>query len=487
MAINYFYNSGVYQDNWSIGPTGVNFTLVKQSTYLEINGSGSDPSYASYVSTPINLSGQNTLTVKWRYNSTPAEGTFAAFGIHPDPTGVWENYDVLGQAEFNSVPLNNATTINVSGYNGDYYLFAGIHTDGFYGNTNLKIDQVYSSGIPISTGVTPNSGSLSYTLANLSINSSGRSTNLASLSGNLSNLPTMMETSVQTSGGVNVTLGGLSINTYSVLGVDNFGFTTWDINLDSLTLSAESVNSVSISGYSQLNNLNVISFAATTTNIGSTNITNSPFSLNINSSGGSYPANSAFGNNTLGGATLIGAIIVEPPVEPPTGGTGTSRYSIEKNKWWGKTNICLKKEYSASTLKLAHDCAVIIGPESLQVSSYPEPKVYTVCDCTINVPIYLNRPSSQNTQLIMSTSQQSNDIVVSGETIVPARSGIDYIHATGLVIIPSGSLYANMSINIATSGAPVNKYFNLVCSNVKSRNACNFGAKMNILILQSGV
>lgn len=452
----YIYNSGDEEDRWSEGPRGNfyttgtpdSFTLTKAATQLKIDGSGVFDSHASFISGPYRMDYYDSISINWSYGAdTNGAGSTAIFGIDPSGNARFDEYNSSVSYTLGTVG-SSVDTIDVSSLSGEYYIYITIETNGKTDFEYVYANQVYFSGdVPV--------GSSSYTNNDC----------LCMCAGNLGPM----------TGSGNITLGQCIASGLSGSPETNYGFlgeSTYTLESISYELTAQA--SINGSGNSTLGALSITSFGGSSNNYGAVSFTLD--SISINGSGGNFSTQYGLLTNSLNplGVTASGS------------SSGISRYSVEWKRFTGKSCITLDKEYSGSTTTPSGDCFSMLKPDELRLKNGYGPLFYNECGCSINIPIYLNRITYQDVQLSVATYQPTINIDYSGVVVVPALSGIDYIHHTGLYTIPSGSDYCNFPVTLIDNSSVINNYFNVDIAYAKTRNICNNNTYTINIVLGSG-
>lgn len=450
----YIYNSGDGGDRWDEGPggeifgTGTEhyFTLTKAATQLKIDGSGVGDVYTSFVSGPYNMNYYDSVSINWSYGaSNDGLGSTAIFALDPSGDTPYNDYQVKVEHILGS-PSTTGDTVDVTSLSGEYYIYIVLETNGKPSSTYAYTDQVYFSGdVPLASSTT-NLGDC-VCMGNIGLD--------------------------EFTGSGNMTLGPCSAS--SVAGVGNYGFLDEALSytLEGLSYELTGYTSINGSGAGTLGGLNIAAYGGPSSNYGATSTSLS--TLGINSSGGNFSTAYAFMNATFDsiGTTSSGTT------------SGISKYSVEWKRFSGRSCITLDKEYSASTTDPTGDCFSMLKPLALSLKSDYGPLTYVECGCSINIPIYLNRSAHEDVELSLTTSQPSANIDYSG-VVVPALSGIDYVHNSGLYTIPSGSDYVNFPVTLIDNSSVVSNYFNVNVLYAKTRNICQNSAYTINIILGTG-
>lgn len=443
----YIYKSGYNEALWSTGPTDADFTLTKNTASLDIDGSGALTAQGSFVSGPFNVDLYDSISTIWSYGAdTNGNFSYATFGIARSGDKRYDQYDYSVQ---HALGTNGTSTdtIDLTSLSGEYYVYLSVYTNGKPGHVYSEAAEVYFSGnIPYGSGNSTFDDMLCG--GNITLDSAYGSGNM-----------TLGPCSVESIGGTNANFAYLN-STY----LDN---TTYDIE-GSLTILG------SVSG--QLSGINTNLQGTNINNAGGLTNLNSPFSLSISSSGANYSTLASFLNATLSDMSVLSSGTT----------SGVSRYSVEWKKFSGRACITLDKEYVASTTTPTGDCFSMLKPLALSLKNDYGPLYYNECSCSINVPIYLNRPAHQDIQLSIATSQPSINIDYSGNAVIPAVTATDYVHHTGLYTIPSGSSYVNFPVTLIDNDSPALNYFNVNVLYAKTRNICQDSTYTINIILGTG-
>lgn len=451
----YIYNSGDGNDRWSNGPYGTiptgnpdGFTLVKGTGQLKIDGSGFFDSHASFISGPYRMEYYDSISINWEYGSDAnGAGSTAIFGIDPSGNTRFDNYDASVNYALGTIG-SSTDTIDVSSLSGEYYVYIAVETNGKPTHEYAYTNQVYFSGnVPIGSTSCTNGDCICMCGGNLGpIFGSGNTT---------------LESCVASG------LAGNVENNYGLLGEPTY-------TLESMSYEFLGQTSINGSGSNTLGSLSVTSYGGPATNYGAAS--SALGAINVNSSGGNFATK--YGSLTSGLRSL----------EMTSSGvsSGVSRYSVEWKRFTGKSCITLDKEYSASTTDPSGDCFSMLKPMALGLQNGYGPLYYGECDCSINVPIYLNRATAnEDVTLLVETSQPTTNINYSG-VVVPALSGVDYVHHSGLYTIPSGSNYCNFPVTLIDNNSAVNNYFNVRVLRATTRNICQSSPYTINIVLGSG-
>lgn len=452
----YIYNSGEKENLWSNGPAGQiggtgtthHYTLTKASAQLKIDGSGFDDEYASFVSGPYRMEHYESVSINWSYGADAnGVGSTAIFALDPSGDTKYDNYAISVDHILGS-PGAGIDTVDVSSLSGEYYVYIVLETDGKPNSTYAYIDQVYFSGnIPNASSTIPLGecvclSEIETTGFTGTLNSTFDSCGLLSFAGN-------------------------QTNNYGQLGEQNYH------TLNDVLTEILAYTSINGSGNNSLSNLTINSYGGPSSNYGGLSSTLS--SSNLIGSGGNFETRYAFLSSVLRGSTVDSSGTTD----------GVSVYSVEWKRFTGRSCIILDKEYSASTTNPSGDCFSMLKPLSLGLKNGYGPLYYSECDCSINVPIYLNRDAHEDVILAVSTAQPTTNIDYSG-VVVPAVVATDYVHHTGLYTIPSGSNYVNFPVTLINNSSTDLNYFNVNVLYAKTRNICQGGTYTINIVLGSG-
>ena len=114
------------------------------------------------------------------------------------------------------------------------------------------------------------------------------------------------------------------------------------------------------------------------------------------------------------------------------------------------------------------------------------------CDCTISIPIQINRVWSTDVDLtVQATVSPTATYNPSGETIRAAISGIDYHSVSGVVTITAGNLYENFDITLISNTEDGTKsFFNIYVTDIEYGTICAedlTNASIKVVIQPTGV
>lgn len=164
-----------------------------------------------------------------------------------------------------------------------------------------------------------------------------------------------------------------------------------------------------------------------------------------------------------------------------SGISGRFKYTSEQQRFIGRACNVVKLESNIN--KLTTSCFSML--KSNPVTIYPTNKNHTVCkcDCTINIPIYLNRAHTEDVELVFRTNQGVGSITYDGDVYIPAVTGQDFYSASGVVTIGSGEMYGNFPVDIINNtGNPDNTYFNISLLRNPTDNVCISSYNFNVFV-----
>lgn len=455
LATIHIYESGRGEERWGEGPrgnffvTGIpdSFTLTKAPTQLKIDGTGVYYEYASFVSGPYRMEYYDSVSIDWSYGaSSDGFSSSAIFAVDQNGNTPFSGYDASISWPLGS-PGASVDTLDVSALSGEHYIYIAVTTNGKPASEYAHVNRVYFYGnIPAASSEHTGNDCVCYCGGNLGpITGSGNMTLGSCVASGLS---------------------GNQEDNYGILGEPTY-------TLESMAYDLTGQTTIKGSGNNTLNNLRITAYGGPSTNYAAGS--NSLSAINIVATGGDFSTRYGFLTSSFNsvGTTSSGV------------SSGVSRYSVEWKRFTGRSCITLDKEYSASTTDPSGDCFSMLKPDELRLKNGYGPLFYNECDCSINVPIRLNRITYQDVQLSVSTYQPTTNIDYSG-VVVPALSGIDYIHHTGLYTIPSGSDYCDFPITLIDNSSVVNNYFNVKVAYAKTRNICHNSSYNINVILGSG-
>lgn len=464
MAIEYLYNSGLYGSDWEEGPHDPaidNFSVFDEPTYLQLLGSGAVEERATLKTVgPINLTDWLELKYSFDYRASDNSLTTQSFfGISTSGTAVKSTdfVDYYTSYAMTTSYQNAADTISISGYNGNYYLYFGLYTNGKPSNTYLNLNYVRLSGDiepPVdnygTVGV-ENTPELAlyvdgiYSLATATGQVGSSIGNMTSISTAYSNNDYYGFVENYSLDGIRLTvdtiltnLGSLTYNIKDLTGVSIIGASSGNFgayygnSLDGLGLSFSGYSNLPLAGH-------VLS------QLGDT--------ATINTSGGNYGSS-----------------------EP----SGKFKYTSEWQRFIGRACNVVKLESSVN--KLTTSCFSML--KSNPVTIYPTDKSHIICkcDCTANIPIYLNRAHTEDVELVFKTNQRSSNITYNGSSYIPAVTGQDFYSASGTVTIGSGEMYGNFPVNIINNSGSPDSYFNISLLRNPTDNICTSSYNFNVFI-----
>lgn len=137
------YETGIFDRNWSAGPTDVDWSgnVTKESTYLNIDTSTADECWASFIYGPIDIAGFGNLTIDWSHYSDIPLGGMAFLAIDPSGNTAYEDHYLY--FDISAGTNSPATeTLNVSAESGYYYIYCGLYTTGKPSNIYLNVTKV---------------------------------------------------------------------------------------------------------------------------------------------------------------------------------------------------------------------------------------------------------------------------------------------------------------------------------------------------------
>lgn len=279
---------------------------------------------------------------------------------------------------------------------------------------------------------------------------------------------------------INITGESLSLNCLGY--VPEYPYGRLSGILDSM--QAESYTSIEIlaTGSQTLQNLGIMSFAANTGTIfGSLSTLYSLQSLGIISTGVSTITYAGYFNNSL-----EDLVVISTGDSTVAEATHTFKYTKESKKFIGRS--CQILNIETVNNKLDESCFVMLKAYPVSVNTDINQYEFTSCSCTGSIPIYLNRIHNEDVNLTLRTRQPSTSITISGEVVRPSVSGQDYTHASGTIVIPSGSLYANFNVSLLQwTGDNLTNYFYVDSIYNNPRNLCNYAHTINVVILPTGI
>lgn len=123
--------------------------------------------------------------------------------------------------------------------------------------------------------------------------------------------------------------------------------------------------------------------------------------------------------------------------------------------------------------------------KSNPVTIYPTNKNHIVCkcDCTANIPIYLNRPNNEDVELVFKTTDGTANIIYDNNTYTPAITDEDFYAASGGMTISSGQLYGNFPVDIINNTGNSNyNYFTIDLLSNPTNNICTTSYSFKVLI-----
>lgn len=465
MAIEYLYNSGLYGSDWEEGPHDPaidNFSVFDEPAYLQLLGSGAFAERATLKTVgPINLT--DWLELKYSYDylaSDNSVGTESFFGIATSGTAVKSTdfVDYYTSYSMTTSSQNAVETVSISGFNGNYYLYFGLYTNGKPGTTTLNLNYVRLSG------------DIEPPLDNYGTVGVENTPELALYVDGIYSL-------VAATGLTSSTIGNLTSISTAYSNNDYYGFVN-NYQLDGIGFVADNILSILGSVSYNLSNLTALSIIGnSSTNFGAVN-GNSLGELELNSSG--------YFNIPLAGHVLT---LLSDTVSIDTSGGnfgspdpfGRFVYTSEWKRFLGRSCNVVKLESNLN--KLTTSCFSMVKSNPLTL--YPINSKYTVCkcDCTANIPIYLNRVNHEDVNLVFKTNQMVGNKTIDGESYIPAIAGEDFYSYSGSITIGSGEMYGSIPINIINnSGNSNDSYFNIILLRNPTNNICLNSYNFNILI-----
>ena len=465
MAIDYLYSSGLYGSDWEEGPHDPaidNFSVFDEPTYLQLLGSGAHVERATLKTVgPVNLTDWLELKYSFDYRASDNSlSTQSFFGLATSGTAVKSTdfVDYYTSYAMTTSYQNATDTISISGFNGNYYLYFGLYTNGKPSNTYLNLNYVRLSGDiepPIdnygTVGVENTPELYLYVDGIYS---------LAAATGHVgSSIGNMISNSTAYSN--NDTYG--FVNNYQL---DRLGFTvdsqltilgSTSGNLDNLTALSIVGNSSENFGAAYGNSLDVLGLSSSGYfNLELTGyvLTQLSDTVTINTSGGNYG-----------------------PTEP----SGRFKYTSEYERFIGRACNVVKLESSVN--KLTTSCFSMLKSNPVRIYPTNKNRLICKCDCTADIPIYINRAHTEDIELVFRTNQALSSTAYNGESYIPAIIGQDFYSASGTITIGSGEMYGNFPVDIINNtGNPDNSYFNISLLRNPTNNICTSSYSFNVFI-----
>lgn len=465
MAIDYLYNSGLYGSDWEEGPHDPaidNFSVFDEPTYLQLLGSGAFTERATLKTVgPVNLT--DWLELKYSYDyfaSDNSLGTESFFGLATSGTAVKSTdfVDYYTSYSMTTSSQNAIETISISGFNGNYYLYFGLYTNGKPGTTTLNLNYVRLSG-DIEPPV-DNYGTVG-----------------------VENTPELylyvdgIYSLAAATGQVGSSIGNMTSNSTAYSNNDYYGFVN-NYQLDGLGFITDNQLTILGSVTYNIKDLTGVSIiGASSGNFGAA-YGNSLDGLGITSSG--------YFNLPLAGHVLtsLNDTVTINTSGGDYGSPGTSghfKYTSEWQRFIGRACNIVKLESSVN--KLTTSCFSML--KSNPVTIYPTDKSHTICkcDCTANIPIFLNRKSTEDVDLVFRTKQGISNINYEDKEYIPAVVGSGFYSASGEMTIPSGHMYGNFPVDIINDSGNLNDtYFKIELLRNTSNNICYTDYSFNVLI-----
>lgn len=165
-------------------------------------------------------------------------------------------------------------------------------------------------------------------------------------------------------------------------------------------------------------------------------------------------------------------------------------FSKETEKLVGRGCVVVTKETSPG--KPTTSCISAIKAMPVKIAMPEEDILVNECDCTISVPIQLNRVWSTDVDLIVqATVSPTATYNPSGETIRAAISGVDFHAYSGSITISAGNLYENFDITlISNTGDSTKSFFNVNVVDIEYGTICVedlSNASIRVVIQPTGV
>lgn len=460
MADLYLYNSGLYGSNWTDGPSYNGSFAFTDGTELNLHGNESSQQWGTFVTVSgVDFTGYDTLEINSsRISSAGVPVAKMFIGIASSSTAEYPSgYDILVEHNMSDSIINVTDSINIASYTGNYYIYGGTYTDG-----NNSTTDTYFSHVRLieSTGEPPvdNYGAVGVeNTPELYLSVDGYYS-LATATGQ-----------------VGSSIGNMTSNSTAYSNNNTYGFVN-NYQLDGLGFITDNQLTILGSTSGNLNNLTALSIIGNTSaNFGNA-YESALGSVSLNASG--------YQNGTIAGYVLssLRDVVTVNASGGNYGSSGTSsqfKYTSEQQRFIGRSCNVLNLE---NNKVLTKSCFSMLKPNPVTI--YPKNITYEVCkcDCTVDIPIYLNRVHNEDVKLVYNTIQRVSNIIYEDELFIPAIIDSDFYYMSGEVTVVAGNIYVNFPIDIINdTGNLNNTYFTLQFLRNTTNNICG-GGNFNVVI-----
>lgn len=157
-------------------------------------------------------------------------------------------------------------------------------------------------------------------------------------------------------------------------------------------------------------------------------------------------------------------------------------FTRETEKLSGRGCVLTKQENTAQKPTTSCISAIKANPVAVALTG---DILVAECDCTIDIPITLNRTWSTDVDLIVIAKEKTSGYNPSGETIRPAVSGVDFHAYSGNITISAGNLFENFNVElINNTGDSTKSWFQVEVVYVEYGTICreDYNGVINVVI-----